>query len=382
MKMLAISGRMLLVGLSINTIFSACSSKEEVQDPASDAPSNLVYLSKEQYKNAAIELGNLSKKKIATKIKLTGRADVPPQNLVSISVAMSGYFRSSHLLPGMSVKKGEVIATLEDEQYVQLQQDYLTTKAEFAYLESEFKRQKELNDNKANSDKIFQQAKSSFEAKYAVLKSLEQKLKLIGLEPQYLSADKISRFIQVVSPVNGFVSAVHVNIGKYINPNDVMFEIIDPDDMHLILTVYEKDIHALEVGQTVWAYTNSKPNERFECEIILISHSIGNTEAAEVNCHFKHANNKLLPGTFMNAEVELNTEAVQCVPDEAIVQFENHPYLFVEDGVRVYKMISIVIGATENGYTAIANADALKNQKIVIRGAYKLLMALKNISDD
>jgi hypothetical protein len=36
------------------------------------------------------------------------------------------------------------------------------------------------------------------------------------------------------------VSKVNVNIGKYVNPSDVLFELINPDDIHLNLKVYEK----------------------------------------------------------------------------------------------------------------------------------------------
>jgi cobalt-zinc-cadmium efflux system membrane fusion protein len=173
-----------------------------------------------------------------------------------------------------------------------------------------------------------------------------------------------------------------MNLGKYINSNDVMFELIDPDDLHLILTVYEKDIHVLEVGQTVFAYSNSNPSEKYECEIILISRSIGNTEAAEVNCHFKTTKNKLLPGTFMNAEVLTRENFVPSLPDDAIISFENQTYIFVDQGNRNFKMVPVIIGSNENGFTEILNAEQLKNEKIVFKGAYTLLMSLKNTGDE
>jgi cobalt-zinc-cadmium efflux system membrane fusion protein len=363
-------------------VFQSCSGETENIASETENVRDVVELTEEQYKNADIQLGALELRNISNSIKLNGKVDVPPQNLISVSVAMSGYLRSTKLLPGMQVKKGEVLAVLEDEQYIQLQQDYLTAKAQFIFSESEYKRQKELNDNKASSDKLFQQTKANFETQYAVLKGLEQKLKLIGINPITLTADNISRTIQVLSPVNGFVSSVNVNVGKYINSNDVMFELIDPDDIHLILTVYEKDIHGLELGQKVWAYSNSNPTQKYECEIILISRSIGNREAAEVNCHFVSQNHKLLPGTFMNAEVQMTNNMVQSLPEEAIVRFENKNYIFVQTEKMKFQIVHVDLGNSEFGFTEILNADQLNGKKIVLKGAYNLLMTLKNSSDE
>lgn len=374
---------LLLNGLALAFFFlPSCSGEAQNLESEQTSENDYVELTEEQYKNADIQLGTLEFKSISKSIKLSGKVDVPPQNLISVSVALSGYLLSTKLLPGMQVKKGEVIAVLEDEQYIQLQQDYLTTKAQFDFTASEFKRQKELNENKASSDKLFQQTKANYETQYAMLKGLEQKLKLIGINPSSLTADNISRTIQVLSPINGFVSSVYVNVGKYINSNDVMFELMNPDDIHLILTVYEKDIHWLELGQKVWAYSNSNPSQKYECEIILISQSIGSREAAEVNCHFVLHNQRLLPGTFMNADVQVNNMHVHALPDEAIVRFENKNYIFVETQKMKFQIVPVDLGNSASGYTEILNADQLQDKKIVLRGAYTLLMTLKNTSDE
>ena len=71
----------------------------------------------------------------------------------------------------MHISKGEVIAVMEDPQYIQLQQDYLTAKAQFAYNESEYLRQKELNESKAASDKVFEQAKATYQTQNILIKS-------------------------------------------------------------------------------------------------------------------------------------------------------------------------------------------------------------------
>ncbi len=345
-------------------------------------PENVVTLTSEQYKNAGIETGKLSTKSISSLLKVNGKIDVPPQSMVSISVPLGGYLKSTKLLAGMHIKKGEVLAVMEDAQYIQLQQDYLTAKAQFALTESEYNRQKELNQSKATSDKVFEQSKANYQTQLVLIKSLEEKLKLIGLNPKKLTANTISNSINIYSPITGFVSAVNVNIGKYVNPSDVLFELVNPNDIHLTLAVFEKDINKLSIGQKLLAYTNTNPDKKYGCEIILISKNLSNQNSAEVHCHFEQYDKSLLPGMFMNAEIELSGNNTIALPSEAIVSFENKNYVFTEQGNKQFEMTEVQIGNAENGFTEIFRNENLTNQTFVTKGAYNLLMALKNKSDD
>ena len=85
----------------------------------------------------------------------------------------------------------------------------------------------------------------------------------------------------------GIVTKVNVNIGKYVNPSDVLFEIVNPSDIHLALTVFEKDVNKLSVGQQLVAYTNNNPSKKYPCEIILIGKDFSSDKAIEVHCHFR-----------------------------------------------------------------------------------------------
>lgn len=364
---------------SISVLLFACGNETKTEQTQTEqTPSTIVTLTSEQYKNAGIETEKLSTKNISSLLKVNGKIDVPPQSMVSISVPLGGYLKSTKLLAGMHINKGEVLAVMEDAQYIQLQQDYLTAKAQFALTESEYNRQKELNQSKATSDKFFEQSKANYQTQLVLIKSLEEKLKLIGLNPQKLTADNISNSINIYSPITGFVSAVNMNIGKYVNPNDVLFELVNPSDIHLTLSVFEKDINKLSIGQKLFAYTNTNPDKKYLCEIILISKNLSNQNSAEVHCHFEQYDKSLLPGMFMNAEIELSGNNTSALPSEAIVRFENEQYVFIATGNNQFEMQQVQTGNTENGFTEIIGADNLNNKTFATKGAYNLLMALKN----
>lgn len=342
---------------------------------------NKLTLSEQQLANANLQFTSITPKNISTLLKINGVIDVPPQNMISVSMPLGGYLTSTKLLPGLHLKKGEVIATLEDQQYIQLQQDYLATKAKMDFAEKEYVRQKELNQSQASSDKSFQMAESEYKLLKIALSGLSEKLKLININPNNLNEANLSKSVKLYSSIDGFVSKVNVNIGKYVTPADVLFELVNPSDIHLNLKVFEKDISKLFIGQKLLTYNNSNLDKKYPCEIILISKNLSEDHAIEVHCHFDKYDKSLIPGMYMNAEVEVHSASVNALPEASIVNFEGKNYVFVQNDKLNFLMTPIELGDKENGFVEIKNFDKLQNKTIVQNGAYTLLMALKNKED-
>ena len=358
----------------------SCSSKNESKPVTLSKEERTVLLTPAQIKNAGIEIGKLEQREISSILKVNGKIDVPPQNLVSISVPLGGYLKTTQLLPGMRVNKGQVIAVIQDQQYIQLQQDFLTAKARIGYLENEFKRQKELNQSQASSDKQSQLSEVEYRSQRVLLTALEAKLDLLGISTDKISETNILRSVNVVSPINGFVSKVNVNIGKYVSPTDVLFELINPVDVHLNLKVFEKSLDKLFIGQHLVTYTNNYPDKKYPCEVILIGKEISAEGNTEVHCHFEVYDKSLVPGTFMNAEIEVKNKKSISLPVDAVVRFEGKQYIYQSLGGNKFEMIQVELGESENGFTEIilpANSNVALAD-FVTKGAYSLLMTMKN----
>ena len=373
----------LIILFSSLAFFIACTGpKQENTAEEKNITSTTVTLNEKQLAAAGITTAAGEKKNISSVLKVNGKIEVPPQNIVSISLPLGGYLKSTHLLPGTKIKKGEVIAVIEDPQYIQIQQDYLTSVARLNFLEKEFARQKDLNQSKATSDKVLQQTEADYKSQKIASKSLYEKLKLIGVNPESLDENSISRSINVYAPIDGFVSKVNVNIGKYVNASDVIFELINPTDIHLGLTVFEKDVNKLFMGQKLKAFTNNEPDKKHNAEIILISQDLSPERSVTVHCHFEDYDKLLLPGMYMNAEIDLSSANSFVITEEAIVAFEDKTYIFIEEGKGKYKFTEVKTGISENGFTGIINGDEFLNKPIVIKGAYSLLMSLKNKTEE
>lgn len=360
---------------------SACGRKDANTEAATAASAgNIATLTAAQLKNAGIVTGKLERKVISSILKLNGVVDVPPQNMVSISVPLGGYLKSTGLLPGMHVNKGDIIAVMEDQQYIQLQQDYLTAKAKIGYLENEYRRQKDLNESKASSDKVFQQAEADYRSQNVLITALAAKLQLAGINVNQISETNILRSVNIYSPINGYVSKVDVNIGKYVSPTEVLFELVNPTDIHLALKVYEHDAGKLFIGQKLTAYTNNQPGKKYPCEILLIGKDLSADRNTDVHCHFETYDKTLIPGTYMNAEIEVKNNNAFVLPEDAIVRFENKNYIFVAKGNNQFQMAEINTGNSADGFTEILDAEKIATGEIVVKGAYSLLMSLKNRS--
>jgi len=358
----------------------SCTTKNNEKTDNTIVNETLVTLSEAQYKSAAIQTQKLQNRQISTTIKLNGKIDVPPQNMVSVSTPFGGFLKASKLLPGMHIKKGEILATMEDQQFIQLQQDYLISKSKLTYFEHEYDRQKELNQSKASSDKVLQQTEMEYKTQKIIISALGEKLRLMNINPMTLDETNLSRTINVYSSIDGFVSRVNVNIGKYVNPSDVLFELINPDDIHLNLKVFEKDLDKISIGQKLIAYNNNQPDKKHKCEIILISQDLSAERSVDVHCHFEDYDKTLLPGMYMNADLEIDLTNSLTIVTDALVSFEGKDFVFTQKDKHTFQLVEVLKGSSANGYTQIMikSGDSLSSLPIVTKGAYSLLMQLKN----
>ena len=370
--------------LSTVLYLTSCSTPEQpAEQAATVADVNTVTLTPEQFKNAGIATGRMDRRSLGVLLPVQGVVDVPPQNLVSVSAPLGGYVRSTDLLPGMEVQKGQSLALLEDARFIQLQQDYLVAKGRVELLTKDHERQLALNATKTASDKVLQEVATELNTQRITLRAMAEQLRLIGIDPEQLTAETISRSVALRSPIHGWVSSVKVNIGRYVQPTDVLFELVDPMDIHLALTLFEKDLPKVRVGQEVHARPTAHPEDEYEAEVILLGRSLDSDRSTVVHCHFTKAPKDLVPGMAMSAVLESHTDSVWCVPEEAVVRTGDGQAVFIVSAEGGYTLVPVVTGAQEYGYLEIVEpAAALQQRPVVVKGTYTLLSALKNSEEE
>lgn len=369
-------------------LIHSCKQKEEKKVDTTDPnemttaiPDSHVSLTDAQYKNAQLVIDKPQKTKMSQIIRLNGKIEVMPENIVTISTPMGGFVQQLKLVPGTKVIKGQTLLRLEDKGFIQLQQDYLTAKNAYNFAKLDFQRQTDLSQNQASSDKVLQQAEEKMKQFEIEMKSLAAKLKLIHINPVSLTTENLSSYMTIKSPMNGVITEIMVNTGKYVHLGDDMVKMVSLQGAKLVLRAFEKDLPHLRIGQKFIAYTNAQSDTKIAGIIEHIVSAINNEGLITVICKLNGASEYMIPGAYINAEVDAHTKESLTLPENAIVNFEGKEYVFKQMSKLYYEMVEVKSGIKDNGRVQILNDQELVNQKVVIKNAFTLLMKMKNVEE-
>lgn len=353
-------------------------------------PEDIVELREDQIKLADIQTGFVEMRSVSNTLKVNGIISVAPQNQATVCMPLGGFIKSTNLLPGNAVKKGQTLAVIENQDFVDIQQNFLEAKNKLVFAEAEFNRHTNLYKEDVYSEQNVQQVTVDYKNLKALVKSLEQKLFLIGINPDQLSEDNISNQVNLASPINGFLKAVNVKIGKYVSSTDVLFEIVNKEKLFLELTLFEKDADKVASGQKVKFYINNE-SEVHEAMISQTGESISEDKTFRVYGTVTSSCKNVLPGMYVNALIQESDQIVTALPSEAVVSFDDKDYIFVFEknkeeagkAMTEYRIIEVKKGVSSSGYTEVslpAGFD-VNAAKVVIKGAYNLLSAKKNAGE-
>ncbi len=361
-----------------------------VNKTAEVLPEDIVELRADQIKLANIELGAVEMHALGNILKVNGTVSVAPQNQATVSMPLGGFIRNTTLFPGNAVSKGQTLAVIENQDFVDIQQNYLEAKNKLLFAEAEYTRHTDLFKNDVYSEQNLQQVTMEYKNLKAAVKSLEQKLMLIGIEPDQLNEDRISSTVNLVSPINGFLKSVNVNIGKYVSPTDVLFEIVNNDKLFLELILFEKDADKVASGQKIKFFINNETEEH-EAVITQTGRAVNNDKTFKVYGTVISSCKNILPGMYVNAYIDESENRVTALPSDAIVSFDDKDYIFafekekLEDGkpFTEYRMIEVRKGVSTPEYTEIIVPEGfnISTARIVTRGAYSILSAKKNAGE-
>ncbi|MDP4281783.1 MAG: efflux RND transporter periplasmic adaptor subunit [Bacteroidota bacterium] len=379
-----------LCAILMMPVISCNRSKEKEQEKTEVVPEDIVELRSDQEKLADIKTGFVEQRSMSGLLKVNGKVTVSPQDLATVCAPMGGFIKSTSFIPGNAVRKGQILAIIENQEFIDIQQNYLEAKNKFDYAEAEYKRHSDLYKQDVYSQKNLQQVTTEFKNLKAQVKALEQKLALIGINASGLREDNISRSVTVLSPISGYIRTVNINIGKYVNPSDVLFEIVNGDKLLLELDLFEKDADKVTAGQKIRFFINNE-KEQHEAVIYQTGKSINPDKTLKVYATVITTCKNVIPGMYVNAMIESGSDQVLAVPSDAVVNFEDKDYIFVfsrkktESGklFSEYRMIQVQKGIEDDGYTEINFPDGMnaKTLRIIVKGAYTLLSAKKNAGE-
>lgn len=370
---------------------------------------NTTTLTEEQIKSIGIELGVIEDKQLTASLKTNGVLKVPNQNKASVNSVYRGVVKSLLVQPGNTVRKGQVIATVSNPEFVQVQSDYLNVSAKIGLAELEVKRQKDLNAGNAGALKNLQAAETELRTLRTAKSTYEQQIRLMGINPSKLSNGKLISVLSITSPIGGVVSDVKVEIGSYIDVSTTIAEIVDNSQLHLDLFVYEKDLPKLKNNQLIHFTLTNNPGKEYDAEIYSLGSSFeGESKAVTVHARVQGDKTGLIDGMNITAVISLDKATVPAVPSEAVVTIAGQDYIFVltdehaeeehqpngKDTIKhetkenhghenekglTFEKIPVAKGTTDVGFTEITLLKEIsKDAKVVLKGAFFVLAKMTN----
>lgn len=244
---------------------------------------------------------------VAKSASYNGVITVPPQRQATVTLTMGGSIHSTSLLPGNHVSQGEVIATLENPEFIQLQQTYLESAAQTEYLEKEYNRQKMLSEQEAASQKRFQQSKADYLSMKSRMEAAAAQLKLLQVDVNRLHEQGIQPYLEVKAPLSGYITNMHINLGTYLNAGEPVCDVVNKGETLLELTAYEKDLDSLQVGCLVEFQVNGMGAQTFEATVITIGQEVDDVNRSlQVYARVKESNSRFRPGMYVSAKIRKN----------------------------------------------------------------------------
>lgn len=376
------------------SVFTACgeiNSDEKEQEATelagvAEAEENMVHLSELKFNSLGMKLDTLSLRFLSESVEANGQLEVPPQHEASVTAVLGGNIGSIEVIEGDQVSKNQTIAFLAHPNLTKVQTEYVRLYQRMLYLDHEFKRQARLYNEKVGSGQTYQQTKAEYESVKAEVKGYEAQLNQLNLDVEQIQDGDIYSSVPVVSPIDGYIEKVQIQIGQYVDPQTIMFEIVDNEHVHADLMVFEKDVHKVKRGQSISFTVQSVPDQILTATIYSVGKQFEqNPRAVHVHAEIDQKESFLIPGMYINGTIHTSKDKVFALPENAIVEDEGKTYLFTaeqqeENGDIEWSFtpVEIMTGIEEDGWVEVKLLEPLpEGARVASNNAYYLISEMK-----
>lgn len=374
-----------LAGFAFLAFLSSCEKKEAATPDGievAEAPegSTGLFLTNDQFSTMEMAWGSPVQGDFSQEINVQGTVEVPVEGRQEISAYFGGYVSDLKLMEGQTVRKGEVLFYLENPDFIRLQQDYLETSSQLAYLKAEFDRHKTLYGEQISAQKNYLKAEADYQAALAKSQGLKKQLSLISIDTDQLTPENIRSKVPVTSPIAGFVADIHVVPGAFLPAAGKAVSMLSKEHLHIELVLFEKDASKVNAGQKVEVTLPDSPDKTLLAEVYLVGQAVNAERQINVHTHVvdKKEEQKLIPGTFVQGRVRLDPQPALALPEEALVEVDGDYYILLqkEKTAQGYQLdkVKVTPGAKNHGMVAIQPVKSLDESTVVlIKGGFNLL---------
>jgi cobalt-zinc-cadmium efflux system membrane fusion protein len=358
-------------------VLSSCTTQPELgsNPETKTAEDQTISIFQKQFEAGGMKLGKLTSRPFATSISTRGHIDVPPASRAAVSPYYGGYVNKIDVLPGQKVKKGELLFTLQNPDYLKLQQAYLEAKEQLDYLKLDFERQQTLADEQISSQKNFKKAESDYRVMKAKQEGLREQLKLMDIALVPLEQGKLISIIAIYAPIEGTISKVNITKSAYVNASEVALEIVNTEHIHLELQVFEKDAIRVKEHQRIIFSVPESTSQVFSGEVHLVGKSVdAQQRTVDIHGHIAEiAEGQFIPGMYVEAEIEVSSDTAWCLPNSAVFEKDGSNFVLVQTSAEneksQFRLQPVSTLREVDDWVEISSTNDIKDLTLLIEGA-------------
>lgn len=273
---------------------------------------------------------------------------------VELTTEVSGRVVRHNLAAGQRVEKGALLLQLDDRQ---AEADLRVIEARLADARRQLERATRLRSNNSVSQSMVDELRTAVDVALA-----EREAARVRLENH-----------RIVAPFTGVVGLSDLSVGAYVTPGTVVTTLDAVDQMELTLSVPERYLGQVALGQRVRGSSPTWPGASFEGQLVEMGSRISElSRSLPVRALIDNADGRLRPGQFMSASLTLQEREALVIPEQAVLIRGNNKYVFIaEDGVarrtpvtlgtRMPGLVEVVSGINDDDQVIITGQDRLSS---------------------
>lgn len=344
-------------------------------------------LTEKQVNAVDLKMGMAQNREMDATISAKGSLVLRAQNMGEVASLMGGVVKAIYVKEGQLVKKGQVVATVENTDVVSLQREYFTAYKESELAKVDMERQLLLSKQGAGVKRTLQQTRKDYQVAHANLLGIGRQLAQMGISTSAVAKGKFTTAFPLHAPISGVVSQLTASLGSYADMQTPLMKIRNTQAVECDLNVFEKDLAKVKVGNRVTFSLTNQPGVKLSGTVYGMNQYF-NDGSKSVAVHVKmddaslkmsrinHV--KLFDGMYVSGQIATGSQRCLALPSQAIVSTDGKQYVFAlngepKKGEYSFSRHEVTTGVTGGGFTEVKLCDHLKaGKKIVTDNAFYL----------
>jgi HlyD family secretion protein len=293
-------------------------------------------------RRAAAEIGDVS-------VTLNETGVIQPKAAVLVKSKVSGKIKTLNVEEGQSVRKGDVLATVEPDMaqartVASLKSSYGRARVDMERARQDYDRDRELHNAGHISDEELQLTKDAYDIALIEYQSAQEEMKLAREDGVTMELEaEAPELLDVVAPASGTVILVEIEEGEIVTSGalsytsgSTLMTIADLKDMQIKAGVNEVDVGKIRDGQDVSIDVDAYPNVAFHGVITHIAPAARDDQGVkifDVEIDITDSDQRLRPGMTANITIQGDhSEGVVTVPIESVFKKDGRYVVYVFDG--------------------------------------------------